>query len=95
MLMCLVGCAKKPDATDVAGNTAHDTITVIGETLPAQCKTSAIKKELETAHSAVDTVISTCNTQKELLAEEKARWKWSFIGLVIIIGAYIAKRILK
>lgn len=95
MLICLLGCAHEPTTTELATNTAHQTIQTIRESLPDQCKTPAVTEQLKTADSAIDTVESACNTRIEVLTQEKLRWKWGFFGLIFMIGFYIAKKIIK
>ncbi len=89
----LTGCAGQTDPVETVADSAHQTIASIRESLPAECKTKAIEQQLNTADSTVDAVVSTCDMQKEALTQEKIRWQWSFIGLLIVVCAYIIKRL--
>lgn len=93
VVILLSGCARDANPVETATTNAHNTIAGIRESLPTECKTKAIVQQLATADSAVDVVYSTCEIQKESITQEKIRWKWSFFGLLIVVGAYIAKRL--
>lgn len=95
LILCLVGCAKQTDALNDAATVAHETIADIGYSLPKECKTEAINKRLETADTAVDSVVSACISQKETIDQERIRWKWSFFALSVLVLLYLGKRIVK
>ena len=95
LICCLFGCAKQQDPVDTAANVAHQQIQVIRDSLPTECQTKAIQTELDAADRSVDSVVETCETQKKVLSEEKLRWKWAFLATVVMIAAYIARKVMK
>lgn len=95
LLLLLFGCAKNTDSLDVIGNSAHQQIVAIKESLPKECQTKAIDEQLKAHDATVDSIIANCNTQKQVLDEERIRWKWSFLATVLIIAVYFARKILK
>lgn len=96
LLLCIMtGCAKQTDALNDAATVAHQTIADIGYSLPKECKTEAVNKRLETADSAVDSVVSACESQKATIDQERIRWKWSFFALAIIILFHVGRKVIK
>lgn len=95
LILCLAGCAKQTDALNDAATVAHETIADIGYSLPKECKTEAVNKRLETADTAVDSVVSACESQKATIDQERIRWKWSFFALAIIILFHVGKKVIK
>ena len=95
LLLLLFGCAKNTDSLDVIGNSAHQQIVAIKESLPKECQTKAIDEQLKAHDATVDSIIANCNTQKQVLDEERIRWKWSFLATTLIIVAYFVRKILK
>lgn len=95
LTISLSGCAQKPDPVETAVGAAHEQIAAISESLPAQCKTAAIKKQLKSADTSVDVVEYACNARTDAINAEKLRWKWAFISLLIIVLANIARKVIK
>ena len=94
LLIILSGCVKNTDPVDTIANTAHQQIVAIRESLPPECKTSAIDEQLKAHDGTVESMKAMCDTQKTALNAEKLRWKWSFFTLLAAIGLYIARKIL-
>ena len=95
LLFIMTGCAKQTDALNDAATVAHQTIADIGYSLPKECKTETVNKRLETADTAVDSVVSACESQKATIDQERLRWKWSFFALAIIILFHVGKKVIK
>lgn len=91
----LTGCVKNVDPVDTIATAAHQQIIAIRESLPPECNTSVIDKQLNAHDATVDSIVSTCESQKSALDSERLRWKWAFIGLVVGIGLYFAIKILR
>lgn len=94
VVLLLFGCAR-PSATETIAENAKETVSAIYESLPVQCKTDFNKKQTETAQKAIDAVVASCNDQKQIIVQEKLRWKWSFFALAVAIAMYVARKILK
>lgn len=95
LILFLAGCVKQPDAVETATSAAHQQIVAIKESLPKECQTKAIDEQLKAHDATVETIKTNCDIQKAQITSEKLRWKWSFIGLAIVIAAYIARKVLK
>ena len=94
-LFILTGCAKNADPVDTIADTVHQQIGAIQESLPPECKTAAIDKQLKAVDGTVDSIKAMCDTQKAALNSEKLRWQWAFFALVAGIGLYFVRKILK
>lgn len=95
LILCLYGCVKQPDAVETATSAAHQQILAIKESLPKECQTKAIEKQLKAHDATVETIKTNCDIQKAQITSEKLRWKWSFFALALVIAAYIARKVLK
>lgn len=94
-ICCMCGCAKNTDPVDNLTESAHQQIVAIRESLPKECQTKAIDEQLKAHDLTVESIKSNCDTQKQILKEEKLRWKYSFLALSTIILVYVAKKLLK
>lgn len=93
LTVLLSGCVKEQTATETIADSAKEQVLAIYNGLPKECQTDFNKKQTATAQKAIDAIVQSCNDQKEVITQEKIRWKWSFIGLLIVICAYIIKRL--
>lgn len=91
--MC--GCAReKPVYEEVAQN-AVDTVTAIEQGLPTECKTDSNKLLFNIARNEIVNITRSCDEAVNKVEKEKIKWKYSFLGLILIIGVYITRKILK
>lgn len=97
IFLCLVGCASKEPSSVIAENVKSDIIVVekqlddLGYSLSTECKNSsingnltAIRSNLKTITSKVDSIKLACNTEKEVLKQENSKLKLA-VGFLIII----------
>lgn len=89
------GCSKTVDPVESLTDAAHQQIVAIDESLPKECRTKAIKEQLKAHDETVESIKMNCDTQRQLLNEEKIRWKWSFITLLVMILAYFGRKAIK
>lgn len=95
ILISLCGCAKTDTVSETIANNAINATTALEQSLPAECKTESINTQFTVIKTEIRAIKSACEQEKEIITQEKLKWKYSFIGLVIIIGVYIARKILK
>ena len=74
---------------------ANDAIITLEKSLPDMCKTPEINAKIEMIRAKIQQVETRCETQIELLTSEKNRWRTMFYCMAIIVGLYIAKRLIK
>lgn len=89
LLLLLTGCAKEVRPTDMVANSAKESVNAIVAIKPV-CKDVG-----DVCNSQIDSVTATCNLELDDLNKDVIKWKWSFFGLLMVIGVYIIKRILK
>lgn len=94
ILLLLCGCAKQPVSETIAQN-AVNTATAIEKTLPKQCATDVVKTQIESVKTQITAIVQACETEKAEITAEKIRWKWAFLGLLTVVLAFIAKKIMK
>ena len=88
LTVLLSGC-KNESAVGIIGDSAKESINVIVANKP-ECKDVGLA-----CNSQIDSVVASCNLQKESIDKDRIRWQWAFWGLLSIIAVYFGKRVLK
>lgn len=92
---CLCGCQKeKPVYHEVVQN-GIDVINAIEQGLPEECKTESNALLFNVARKQLSNCEKACDLAVEKVESEKLKWKWSVFGLLLIIGLYIARKVVK
>lgn len=95
LTVLLSGCAKeKPVYHEVVQN-GIDVINAIEQGLPAECKTGSNEILFNVARKQMKNCESACDLAVAKVETEKLKWKWSVFGLLLVIGVYIARKVLK
>lgn len=89
LALMLFGCSKPAPITHTIADGAKETINTIVATKP-ECKDVGV-----ICNQQIDAVTASCDLETEKIEGEKARWKWSFWGVIVLIGLYIARKVLK
>lgn len=95
LTISLSGCASKPSSVSTIADTAHQQVASVHESLPAGCKTEAIKQQLRAIDSTIQAMEMTCMSEVEKVGQEKIRWKYAFFALALIVLAHIARKVIK
>ena len=95
LILLLAGCNRNTPAYESAAQNAIDTITAIEQGLPAECKTDTNTLLFNVSRKEVTSVVKNCEEEISKVQKEKIRWKFGFWALVLVIGAYIVKKVLK
>lgn len=90
----LLGCAKQSVTNDIITN-AENSVQTLEKTLTADCKTEGVLSQLYGLKMQINSIRTSCQTEKDIITDEKLRWKWAFFGLLAMIGAYIARKLIK
>lgn len=93
--LVLCACAKEQPASHVAAQEAIETIGVLYETLPGECKTKTTDFLITTAQKKAAKCDTECVKEKAKLEREKLKWQWSFWALAVVVGVYFARKVLK
>lgn len=95
VVLCLFGCAKTKPASETIADSAQQSLNAIGSTLPKDCMTPAIEKQLNATETAIKAMVTACNSEKETINQEKLRWEWAFIALALIVAVHIGRKVMK
>lgn len=88
LTVLLNGCAKT-NPSDTVANSAKESVNAIVAVKP-ECKDVG-----EVCNSQIDSITAMCNLELDDLNKDVIKWKWSFFGLLIVLGVYLIKRVLK
>lgn len=96
LIFCLLlcGCARE-EASVSAANTAKDTIDIIYNELPKECKTDDIKKLMTNVQAQIDTISLSCETEKDNLKGDIDKRNLTIIilvGILLFLGYRLIKR---
>ena len=91
----LVGCAKTKPITETIAENAINATTVLEKTLADTCKTEPITTQIAVIKSEIRAMKSACDIEKDQITQEKLKWQWSFWALAVVVGAYLARKVLK
>lgn len=95
LLLCLAGCAKQAPATETIANAAQESLHAISNTLKPECKTEAIQSQITATETTIKAMVAACNSEKDVIDQEKLRWKWAFIALAIIVAIHVGRKVIK
>lgn len=93
--LLLAGCTRDVPAYEQSTQNALDTINAIEQGLPAECKTDTNTLLFNVSRKETARIKTDCDEAVAKVQKEKLRWKFSFWALVLVIGAYIARKVLK
>ena len=91
----LSGCAKQPVASETIADSAISAATAIEQTLPKECATQAIKTQITALKTQIKAITVAAESEKQVIEQEKIRWKWAFLALVMAIVAFVLRKVLK
>lgn len=91
----LVGCAKTKPITETVTENAINATTALEKTLADGCKTEPITTQIAIIKSEIRAIKSACDIEKDQITQEKLKWQWSFWVLTIVVGVYLARKVLK
>lgn len=93
ILTVLTSCAKQPVASETIAEGAISAATAIEQTLPKECATQAIKTQITALKTQIKAITAASESEKQVIEQEKIRWKWAFLSLVMAIALFIAKKV--
>ena len=85
----LNGCTKDSTPTNVVADSAKESVNAIVAVKP-ECKDVG-----NICTAQIDSITAVCNLELDDLNKDVFKWKWSFWGLIMVLGVYIIKRVLK
>lgn len=95
LLLLLTGCANSSSVSEsIAENTINE-VNSLEQSLSKECKTDAVMTQLTIIKSQIRTSVQACEMEKDVITQEKLKWKWAFFGLLSVIVVWLIKRVLK
>ena len=95
LTVLLNGCQKeKPVYHEVVQN-GIDVINAIEQGLPEECKSESNAILFNVARKQMSNCENACDLVVKRVESEKLRWKWTVFSLLLMMGLYIAKKVLK
>ena len=93
--IALCSCAKESSVSETIADNAINATTALEQSLPESCKVDNVKTQIALLKSEIRSISQACETEKDILNHEKLHWKYAFWGLILVIGAYLIRKILK
>ena len=95
LILLLAGCSKSEPVSDTIADNAVNTVVAVEKALPEECKTEAVKTQLTVVKSEIRSITKACDSEKDVITQDKLKWKWSFWGMILLIGLYVARKVMK
>ena len=95
LILLLAGCSKTEPVSNTIADNAVNAVVAVEKTLPEECKTEAVKTQLTIVKSEIRNITKACESEKDIITQDKLKWKWSFWGMIVLIGLYIARKVMK
>ena len=94
LLFILSSCAKHTVSHNIADNTINQ-ITALEQSINEKCATDSIKTQINVIKSQIKAINGACDTEKAEITAEKNKYKIAFWSLVVIIGLFVSRKIIK
>lgn len=89
-LCLLCGCSHKATVSETSTGATKAAIEALEESLPKECATQAITKQITAIKAQIESVQVACNTEKALAVREQERKTWLWRITSIVLGALLA-----
>ena len=94
LLLILSSCGTPTTSHNIADG-ATNSANALEQSLSKDCATSAIKTQITAIKTQIKAIVSACDTEKQVINQEKIRWKWSFLGLLIVVSMFVLRKVVK
>lgn len=93
-ILACAGCANKT-ATDSILESVEQQIVALEKSLPAECKTEAVKADMAAIKSGHAAIKESCRTDVKKAEAERDKWATAFFALAFVLGWLIVKKVEK
>lgn len=93
-LFVLSSCETHTVSHNIADNTINQ-ITALEQSINEKCATDSIKTQINVIKSQIKAINGACDTEKAEITAEKNKYKIAFWSLVVIIGLFVSRKIIK
>ncbi|MBR4859706.1 MAG: hypothetical protein IKV10_00225 [Alphaproteobacteria bacterium] len=94
LIIACAGCASK-SATDSIMESVEQQIVALEKTLPAECKTEAVKADMAAIKSGHAAIKESCHADVKKIEAERDKWATAFFALAFVLGWLIVKKVEK
>lgn len=92
--LVLCSCTTHTVSHNIADNTINQ-ITALEQSINEKCATDSIKTQINVIKSQIKAINGACDTEKAEITAEKNKYKIAFWSLVVIIGLFVSRKIIK
>lgn len=96
LFLCCILCSC---GTGYENHNAIDAVNAsvdaLEQSLPKECKTKATDAQLIAIRKEIATVERDCDVAIDKANSEKVKWKTAFFGLLLVVGVWIARKLIK
>lgn len=92
--LILCSCTTHTVSHNIADNTINQ-ITALEQSINEKCATDSIKTQINMIKSQIKAINGACDTEKAEITAEKNKYKIAFWSLVVIIGLFVSRKIIK
>lgn len=97
MLFCLsftlCSCGTV-SGTHEAIDAVNTSVVALQESLPKQCKTVAINKQIEAIQKELVVAENKCNDEVSKVKADKVKWMTAFWGLLFVICMFLLRKVI-
>lgn len=93
LLSCMLSSCMPASEVGDAIDGINSSIAAIEESLSKECKTKAIELQIESLRKQIASVETKCDLVVDKTRHDKTKWKTATIGLLILIGVWVLKKV--
>lgn len=93
-LLILCSCGT-PTGNHEAIDVVSNSVVALEQSLPKECKTQAIQTQIDGLHKQLAVAESVCDDAIKQEKSNTIKWKTAFFGLLLVVGVYIMRKVLK
>ena len=93
-LCCILCSCGTGSGNHEAIDTVHTSVDALEQSLPKECKTTAINKQIESLHKQITVAESRCDDGISKEKSNTVKWKTAFFGLLIVVSVFVARKLL-
>lgn len=94
IIFLCAGCAQK-SATDSILESVEQQIVALEKSLPAECKTEAVKADMAAIKSGHAAIKESCHADVKKIEAERDKWAMAFFAVAFVLGWLFVKKVEK
>lgn len=94
LIVACAGCASK-SATDSIMESVEQQIVALEVSLPAECKTESINKQIDAIKATNESMAKSCRADIAKAETQRDKWMMAFFAVAFVLGWLIVKKVEK